>query len=366
MPNSDPSLKENPQTGYSTAAADTAAESSLPDGVVDVQQSEQLRKIPLSWWHRLRFYLTLFSGVVAVGAVMIFIFLVPFIIEPSLSTIQMDFHPTPATCCVTSFSTASGASSCKGVSSCREGCTHDVYECFQIRVAYTDAANFSCQSPPPDHQWIFNNATLFPNIKGCGYPPSVNCSLFRSRFGRVNVMFPCHYSSKDPTLVITSLDPAGLKRHLALSVFLPLFSFIAAFVFLMYQLYTQKPVVKVVAPVEEHKKITSMPSLAKKIGLPSIVKLLHQKSLSEPLMFETSTLKEMKSRSVSSHAVDHLIYSTMKTGRTTLFVDEKGSANHRRPLQRSRPLLTNDQTYSWTVEAAVPPSCSEPSDRTES
>lgn len=81
------------------------------------------------------FYTTAFFCLVAVFSVFIFLFLVPFFIEPALATIYMEFDPTPVTCQTTEASYHRGLSNCPW-SSCREGCTKEVYECWHIRVRY--------------------------------------------------------------------------------------------------------------------------------------------------------------------------------------------------------------------------------------
>ena len=42
--------------------------------------------------------------------------------------------------------------------------------------------------------------------QGCGYPPSVNCTTWISRFGAVGSTFPCHYARTNQSLAITHLD----------------------------------------------------------------------------------------------------------------------------------------------------------------
>ena len=47
------------------------------------------------------------------------------------------FVDSPVTCKVTDVSVKQGKSMCKW-SSCREGCTSDMYQCYQVRVQYID------------------------------------------------------------------------------------------------------------------------------------------------------------------------------------------------------------------------------------
>ena len=82
-----------------------------------------------------KFALTAFFLLVAVFSLFTFLFLVPFFIEPALATIYMEFDPVPVTCQTTEASFHRGLSNCNW-SSCREGCTREVYECWHIRVRY--------------------------------------------------------------------------------------------------------------------------------------------------------------------------------------------------------------------------------------
>jgi hypothetical protein len=45
-------------------------------------------------------------------------------------------------------------------------------------------------------------ATLLVNIKGCGYPPEVQCSHFWELYAREGAKFPCHYSRRNASLVL--------------------------------------------------------------------------------------------------------------------------------------------------------------------
>ena len=43
-------------------------------------------------------------------------------------------------------------------------------------------------------------------MKGCGYPPILECSNFYETYGYPGDQFPCYVSSVEPDIVITSLD----------------------------------------------------------------------------------------------------------------------------------------------------------------
>ncbi|XP_037082394.1 protein tipE-like [Pollicipes pollicipes] len=229
----------------------SAEHSRLSDEDDDEQEEEELPPPLLNLRQRLRqkyeenvekinFYSTVFFSLLAIGAFFGFLFLVPFVIEPAVTTIQMDFALDPVTCCVVSYQEDSGAHNCSKWSSCREGCTREVFECVKILVAYTDAKNFSCSRRPVDHQWLHNEAFLYPNVKGCGYPPSLNCTVFAQTYRAVNTTFPCYYSRVDATLVITALDPAEIEHSLLLSIIGPLIAFGVSVAFLVHAYHRMK------------------------------------------------------------------------------------------------------------------------------
>nr|KAF7427579.1 hypothetical protein H0235_007273 [Vespula pensylvanica] len=57
-----------------------------------------------------------------------------------------------------------------------------------------------------DSEWYFTGAKLFPNVKGCGYPPVLNCSIFYQQYANIGHNFSCYYSKVDPGIVISELD----------------------------------------------------------------------------------------------------------------------------------------------------------------
>ena len=97
-------------------------------------------------------------------------------------------------------------------SSCREGCTRDMYECNQILVEY------SLEKEATRKQ----RAALFVNIKGCGYPPSVQCSSWIDEFGGLNSTIPCHYSRTNNSIAITHVDASRSMRDLLLGTLVPI------------------------------------------------------------------------------------------------------------------------------------------------
>jgi len=105
-----------------------------------------------------------------------------------------------------------GLSNCSW-SSCREGCTRDIFSCHHIIVEYTYLQeDYRIMTLLREKQGILDpsptkhTAVLFVNVKGCGYPPSVNCTTWIARFGAVGSTFPCHYARTNQSLAITHLD----------------------------------------------------------------------------------------------------------------------------------------------------------------
>lgn len=277
------------------------------------------------------FYTTAFFCLVAIFSVFIFLFLVPFFIEPALATIYMEFDPDPVICQTTEASFHRGLSNCQW-SSCREGCTKEVYECWHIRVRYRSrvpvgkadsravrdriaqdkaasssqansvnlktihysSANNIMSSSNVKHEMLtsvsvadnermqsvlpteeeaddetllltttgedgdtfslvdeggdgfhVHEARLHPNVKGCGYPPDVECNnTFAPTYGVVGANFSCYYSLIDPTLAITQLNIKKLRAELIYCLTIPIFLFVVSVVYLFYayfKLYVDSP-----------------------------------------------------------------------------------------------------------------------------
>lgn len=281
------------------------------------------------------FYMTAFFCLVAIFSLFIFLFLVPFFIEPALATIYMEFDPEPVICETTEASFHRGLSNCQW-SSCREGCTKEVYECWHIRVRYrsrvpvgkadarsvrdqiiqhkssltysplkesknvksalysssqqksggqsfpifssssssSDGLGMSSaassnddriQSVLPEEDETAENkedetfaladeggeglhiheARLQPNVKGCGYPPDVECNnTFASAYGVVGANFSCYYSLIDPTMAITQLNIEKIRAELIYCLTIPIILFVISVVYLFYayfKLYAEQP-----------------------------------------------------------------------------------------------------------------------------
>lgn len=246
---------------------------------------------------KLLFYITAFFVLLGIFSLFSFLFLVPFVIDPAFTTIFMEFDENPALCVVMDIDRRQGASNCSWTS-CKEGCTKEIYQCTQIRVNYKRMApgtlNLSRSYPAPeivemeeriekaredhereeykkrfhralrddydynsnqfdtnededyiseqnptglmgnDSEWYYTGAKLFPNVKGCGYPPMLNCTIFFKRFAEVGRNFSCYYSRVDPGLVITHLDMWQVYLNLVYAVAIPIPSFILSIVYLTF------------------------------------------------------------------------------------------------------------------------------------
>lgn len=244
------------------------------------------------------FYTTAFFVLLGTFSLFAFLFLVPFVIDPAFTTIFMQFDTNPAFCLTVETEYFKGASNCSWTS-CREGCTKEVYECTQIRVNYKvgnlsslnatdddeddsddgdevaknteklekeqaryerairdyDYAEDSVVEKVPaekpseglefmeytdsslesnDSEWFFMGARLFPNVKGCGYPPMLNCSIWAKKYKEVGTNFSCYYSKVDPGLVISDLDMWQNTLNLVYAMAIPIPSFIISVIYLTF------------------------------------------------------------------------------------------------------------------------------------
>ncbi|KAK9511887.1 hypothetical protein O3M35_000457 [Rhynocoris fuscipes] len=213
---------------------------------------------------KLLFYVTASFILLATFSLFAFLFLVPFVIEPAFTTIFMEFDETPATCVTMDSLNKTGMSNCKWTS-CKEGCTKEVYECTQITVSYKvdqvvraaeddavrvrrairdyDYPQGYDQIPPEieeedqgfapnGSEWYFIGAKLYPNVKGCGYPPMLNCSIWIKKHMDIGSNYSCYYSRIDPGLVITDLDMHQVYMNLVYAMAIPIPSFIVSCIYL--------------------------------------------------------------------------------------------------------------------------------------
>lgn len=73
-----------------------------------------------SLMEKAKFYTSLCLGTTAILAVFAFLFLIPFVVEPAISTILADFSPHAVACVATDHVYAEGLRNCSWAS-CREG-----------------------------------------------------------------------------------------------------------------------------------------------------------------------------------------------------------------------------------------------------
>jgi hypothetical protein len=103
---------------------------------------------------KLLFYTTASFVLIATFSLFAFLFLVPFVIEPAFQTIFMEFSENRAHCFTEEAIIRAGTKNCSWTS-CREGCTRDVYQCTQIYVNYKIFPN----GTNPYNETIFDYST---------------------------------------------------------------------------------------------------------------------------------------------------------------------------------------------------------------
>jgi len=200
-----------------------------------------------------KYYTSLGLGTVCIVSAFAFLFLVPFVLDPAISTLLHHFVDQPVTCKVTSIAVKSGKSKCQW-SSCREGCTVDMFKCWQVRVIYAPDVPFghsndTSVSEISDGSWVdltrydtLENQTmidtpLLVNIKGCGYPPEVACARFASDYEQVlneSRTFPCYYSQINPWIVIEVYNYDLMLGSVIASIVVPNALFVISLSILLY------------------------------------------------------------------------------------------------------------------------------------
>lgn len=99
---------------------------------------------------RFNFYATSALALVATSGGAALLFLVPLYVDPAISTLAADFSPEPVLCTTSRREDLAGLFNCSW-SSCREGCTSDVYRCTHIYVTYKPWTNSSGPRNASDH-----------------------------------------------------------------------------------------------------------------------------------------------------------------------------------------------------------------------
>lgn len=277
--------------------------------------------IPQTFLQKLLFYTTAFFILLGIFSLFAFLFLVPFVIDPAFTTIFMEFDPVAAHCTTIGVERSRGMSNCTWTS-CKEGCTKDVFDCTKISVNYklgiydeptkeegensslangdenvvtnrtkrelldheryraltsglVQIRNLFIAEPPEsprvreprglrdyddiieaeekeiaiqdslpepsptglmgnDSEWYYIGAQLYPNVKGCGYPPMLNCSVWLKKYLTVGSNFTCYYSKIDPGLVMSDLDMWQVYMNLVYAMAIPIPSFIISVIYLTF------------------------------------------------------------------------------------------------------------------------------------
>lgn len=170
-----------------------------------------------------KFYTSVCLGTTAILSVFAFLFLIPFVVDPAISTIIADYDPVPVTCIVIDHIYAEGIKNCTW-SSCREGCTSSLIKCHQLYVNYTRIPFDEWQKNPRDLDtvvWDVSYTKFLINSEGCGYPPMTNCSIFAKQYGPLGRPFACYYSRAYPEVVIGRYSWEDNLKHLVLSLIIP-------------------------------------------------------------------------------------------------------------------------------------------------
>ncbi len=197
-----------------------------------------------------KYYTSLTLGTLAIVSIFAFLFLVPFVIDPAISTVLHEFVDEPATCKVTSIRITHGKTNCTDSwSSCREGCTSTLYMCYQVRVQYSPKPFINGTTVDEIDDWVDltrfddkENATLpdtplLINIKGCGYPPGVDCAQFTIQYENISrggETFPCYYSRQNPWIVLENYSFGESVANIVASIAIPNGLFLISLIVLLY------------------------------------------------------------------------------------------------------------------------------------
>ncbi|KAJ8678647.1 hypothetical protein QAD02_014434 [Eretmocerus hayati] len=160
---------------------------------------------------RLAFYASSILALVAISGTCALLFLVPLYVDPALSTLEADFAPQPVACTTQRRDELWGLLNCSW-SSCREGCTSELYHCTHIYVTYSPGSvvlnetDLYEETSVSESEEPLVDAVLLVNVKGCGYPPQVDCENFTRLWGAEGTRFPCYYSRVNRSVVLAEYD----------------------------------------------------------------------------------------------------------------------------------------------------------------
>ncbi|KAA0194675.1 hypothetical protein HAZT_HAZT006363 [Hyalella azteca] len=92
--------------------------------------------------------------------------------------------------------------------------------------------------------WDVTNASLFINVKGCGYPPDVNCTIFEIKYSKLGRRFYCHFSQLNPYLVLDEYDPDAATLDLYYSIGVPFAGMIGGSILMCLMQMPYKKIIK--------------------------------------------------------------------------------------------------------------------------
>ncbi len=95
---------------------------------------------------------------------------------------------------------------------------------------YDRGSLYKADYSDPSKSPATNVARLYPNVRGCGYPPELNCEEFYHKYKDNSTDFPCWVSTMDTSVAITQLDLERAKSEV-------LFSLIPLLIFIVFVLY---------------------------------------------------------------------------------------------------------------------------------
>ena len=85
--------------------------------------------------------------------------------------------------------------------------------CFVTFICSVETGAVSFGNPVPGHWvpnglWLATNVHLSVNVKGCGYPPWVDCGSFHRKFATAGVLLPCYPNQNgNVTMALTHHEP---------------------------------------------------------------------------------------------------------------------------------------------------------------
>ncbi|KAF5283416.1 hypothetical protein FQA39_LY04792 [Lamprigera yunnana] len=121
----------------------------------------------------------------------------------------------------------------------KERAVRDDFDYSQLFNRQPDKDDYTLDAQPTglmgnDSEWYYVGARLLPNVKGCGYPPMLNCSTFLKQYKEIGSNFSCYYSRVDPGLVINHLDLWQVHMNLVYAMAIPIPSFIISVIYLTF------------------------------------------------------------------------------------------------------------------------------------